>query len=241
MMERLLSYPQAMVFFMRAREKWPQLFDAPRVYYCKSSTAIARPRRNKSFSAESIVNRMTHKEKEMRIFKDFVAELQLFRLDERIREQYDNDSFSPIVHCEVLLHAKLASGGPITAGQFFGGFRYIGCSKPTCKLCQHYFEAHGSSVGYRASHGNLYISWRFPDVSDAQGDEKRTEMVNRLLQRIRNEAFALVRKRVKPTHRNHDSATSSARLTLDDIWTTPSEVDELAAMVGSMGLRDVDD
>lgn len=62
-------------------------------------------------------------------------------------------------------------------------------------------------------------------------------MVDRIIFRIRKDEFNLVKKRVQPTYRTHDSVTSSARLTLQ----VTSGVDDAASLVGQLELSDDSD
>lgn len=240
MMNRLLAYPQSVEFFMLAKTTWPELFENPHVFYIPSSQPMAKPTRQKSQSAESIVGRMTRKERDIEIFRNFVRELELFDLGARIEVEYKKANFRPIVHSEILLLDWLQKSGGAASRRAFQGWKYIGSSKPTCKLCHYYFEELKSGVGHRSSHGNLYVSWRVPDVIKSQGqegEEQRQIMVARMIARIRKDAFNLVRKRVQPTHRAHDSVTSSARLTLQ----LASDFDDSASLSGSIELSDDSD
>ncbi|KAK1963210.1 hypothetical protein LY78DRAFT_717498 [Colletotrichum sublineola] len=205
---------------------------------------IRGPVRPKSMKAEGIVGRMTDKPKEIEIFRGFVQDLQLTDLDARIRAEYTKDTFCPIVHSEILLLDNLERSGPITPDRFFNGWMFIGSSKPLCRLCQYYFQEHHSGVGHRKSHQNLYPSWRVPDVllsQGAEGEEKRQIMINRMMVRIRRDAFDLIRKRVHPMYRNHDSFTSSMKITLGERWTTGSSASDVASRMGGLTLEDPED
>ncbi|KAK3314205.1 hypothetical protein B0H66DRAFT_373821 [Apodospora peruviana] len=224
---RIRAYPQSVKFMLLARRNWPQLFDNnPVVSFLPSSSKIPKPVREKSLKAENIVNRMTRKEKEKVIFKDFVRRLQAFDLDKRIADEYAEDSFQPRVHSEILILNYLwnnhgLEGGGIDPTVFFNGWRYIGSSKPMCRLCSYYFEEHRSGVGHRECHGNLYPAWRFPDVLPWQGDagtNARQIMVDRVLQRVRKNAFEIVRKKITPVYKEQDSNTFTEAVTLDDRW-----------------------
>ncbi|GJD03573.1 hypothetical protein ColKHC_12398 [Colletotrichum higginsianum] len=236
MMNRLLAYAQDVEFFLLARKNWPQLFTNSRVLFLPSSRPIQKPGRQKSMTAEGIVGRMTRKEQEIAALRGFVRELQLMNLDQRIREEYGKKTFAPIVHSEVLLLNKLEkSGGTSPSGSSTGG------------LCQYFFEEHRSGVEHRSSHENLYISWRVPDVRMSEGElgeESRQIMVDRMLQRIRKDAMNLIRRKVHPTFRAHDSLTSSVRLTLDGRWGTisnVSDISDVASVMPSLALDDVED
>ncbi|KAM7218038.1 hypothetical protein V8F06_006573 [Rhypophila decipiens] len=266
--KRILAYPQSVQHILTvARPKWPELFDSePLVSFLPSSKPLPAPSRVKSLSAESMVGRMTRKEKEITRFREFVKHLQVFDLDARIRDEYKKDSFTPRVHSEVLLldwvwqnfavDCTLPSGKSskdVDSSVFFNGWMYVGSSKPTCRLCHYYFEERKSGVQHREDwHGNLYPAWAFPEVFPSQGEaatEDRQVMVDRVLQRVRKDVFEVVRKKVAPRHKEEDSNTFSEAVTLDDRWTILSQsdrvvnvdVDEITSMVGEMRTENVVD
>ncbi|KAK1525903.1 uncharacterized protein CCOS01_08321 [Colletotrichum costaricense] len=228
-------------FFLLAKDNWPEIFRNFMILVHPSSHPLSRPRRNKSMTAEGIVGRMTRKEDIIERFRQFVQDLQIMHLDQRIQAEYQKDNFQPVVHSEILLlnHLEKSAGG-VSPDRFFNNWMYIGSSKPTCRLCEYYFEEHRSGVGHRSSHKNLYISWRVPDVLQSEGhggEEKRQVMVDRLLLRIRKDAFNLVEKRVRPTFRNHDSITSSVSMTLHGNWSEASDISDVMASMGSLQLN----
>lgn len=251
--KRILAYPQSVQYILTvAKNRWPELFDNPLVSFLPSSKKIPRPYREKSLTAVSIVGRMTRKVKEMAIFKDFVKRLQIYDLDDRIQELYARKSFTPIVHSEVLLLNWVwntyggAADGIIDQSVFFNGWMYIGSSKPTCRLCHYYFEERRSGVEHRSDwHGNLYPAWAFPEVFPSQGENAiadRQIMVDRVLQRVRKEAFQVVRKKIAPKSKEEDSNTFTEGVTLEDRWTIqPSEIDEITSMLGEMNTEDYDE
>ncbi|KAH0525867.1 hypothetical protein TsFJ059_009275 [Trichoderma semiorbis] len=239
---RILAYLHSVRFFLLAKEKWPNLFENFTVSFISSSRPAPKPFRNKSLYADGIVGRMTRKEKEIAIFRDFVRNLQLYNLDDRIKQEYSRSTFRPIVHAEVLLLNWISNKGEIVPSRFFNDWMYIGSSKPTCKLCDYYFEEHRSNVKHRASHGNLYPSWRVPDVFRSQNPEwieKRQIMVDRILQRVRKDAFDVVRRKAIPGIKADDSNTRSARVTLWDVGSlrgSEDDVDDLASMLGQVDI-----
>lgn len=245
MTNRLVAYPQAVAFCLRAKATWPRLFTSFTVTTVPSSRRMPKMDvRKKSLTADSIVGRMTRRENQMAVFRAFVADLQPFQLDERIRMEFTKDSLRPVVHAEVLLLDLIEFSGGVAPGRFFGRWQYIGSSKPTCRLCHYFFVEHGSGVGHRASHGNLYDNWRLPDVRVVDGTaalEARAKMMERILDRVRGDAFDLVRRRALLTYRSHDSMTTSARVTLEELWSTTSRADDLNSMMGDLGLEDEDD
>lgn len=245
---RLLAYPQSIRFMLLAKEKWPQLFQRFDVSFIESSEPMKGPCRNASLSAFNIVGRLTRKEKEIEIFRRFAEELQGFELDELIKGQYKSRNFIPIVHSEVLLLDFLNRTGRLSPKNFFNGWMYIGASKPTCKLCDYYFKSFAEinriQVGYRHRHGNLYISWRVPDVLVSQGVEgenAREKMVNKILEKVRWDAFAIVRKKAPSLRKINDSNTLSRRLSAAG-WEASTvmvdDVDDVASILGQVDLND---
>ncbi|KAH6659056.1 hypothetical protein BKA67DRAFT_633727 [Truncatella angustata] len=242
-MSRILAYPQSVQFLRKARKNWPELFEDYEIHAIPSSSPIQRPCRNKSQTADGIVGRMTRKQKEIETFRSFVATLQSFNLDARIQNQWRNESFRPIVHSEIILLDWLENNGGIEPYRFFNGWMYIGSSKPTCRLCHYYFEAHGSGVEHRPSHENLYISWRFPDVFVSQGNQARDlrqVMMDRILVKIRKDAFQLVRQKVPPSYKEHDSNTFSAMITFRDSYMIDErsvvDMDDVTSLMGEVSL-----
>lgn len=243
-MRRILAYQQSVQFFLLAKEKWPSLFQNPTVDFLGSSRPVPKPIRNKSLFAENIVGRMTSDPNVMEIFRQFVRDLQAFDLDERLRQEYQRDTFKPTVHAEVLLLDWVWKQSKIAPLSFFNNCTYIGSSKPTCKLCDFYFQVHQLKIGHRMSHGNLYSSWRVPDVFPQQGEaalHDRQIMLNGLLDRVRAEAFDLVSKKAVPSAKVDDSLTASARMTLCEVGNlhgsnTDADIDDIASLLGEVDL-----
>lgn len=120
-------------------------------------------------------------------------------------------SFRPRVHAEVHLldwiHERQLKPDPPV--EFFFRERYIGTSKPACKLCDYYFAAHPSSFRTRQTHGNLYPAWRFPSVmvGNERGEKERENMLNKVVEKVRGDVTRALRERTS-SGRNHDSNTS---------------------------------
>ncbi|KAH7635426.1 hypothetical protein B0T09DRAFT_353897 [Sordaria sp. MPI-SDFR-AT-0083] len=223
--QRILAYHGSVQYFFRARDEWPQLFQSKiEILVLFSGNVRDAPRRNKSFTAKSIVGRMTSNQKLLTIFKRFVEELQLLDLDDRLVEAY-NTNTDMAVHSEVLLHHWLLTDhgkGEINPSMFFNSWPYIGSSKPTCKLCKYYFEESRSGIEARPSHGNMYPKWRLPDVYDSHDSEavkRRQVILDRILQRVRTEVFNAIKKKRPLNYKQEDSNTWSATMHLDDRWT----------------------
>ncbi|KAE9363186.1 hypothetical protein N431DRAFT_357094 [Stipitochalara longipes BDJ] len=210
---RLLSYLQAVKTLVSTRKLWPELFLDYKVCY----TASSIPGRNtflgknspEKISADRIIGCMTADPAKMAEYRAHAQELQKCGLDESIRTKTSKQRFLPIVHAEVLLLNWLESDGGTHPSRFFNSYKYIGCSKPTCRLCEHYFTVHASGVKVRAPHRNLYTNWRMPDVYGDQGPravEDRKELIDKMLQLVRNDAFRVLVERI-PEGKRHDSNT----------------------------------
>ncbi|KAL7935603.1 hypothetical protein V8C35DRAFT_258627 [Trichoderma chlorosporum] len=242
--KRIVAYQQSVQFFLMAKDMWPNLFENFTVDFVASSRPMSRiPGRNKSYSAESIVGRMTRRADEIAKFREFVKTLQAYDLDERIKAEFTRPSFKPIVHSEVVLLNWISTQGVIEPSRFFNDWKYIGSSKPACKLCDYYFSEHHSHVEHRTSHGNLYANWRVPDVFPHQGIagiKTREVMLDRLLVRVRKDAFNIVVDRIIPSVKRCDSNTHSAGVTLWDLKSlqdSDSDVDDLASTLGQMDTK----
>jgi hypothetical protein len=208
---RLLSYLQAIKILIRTRRRWPELFVDFEVHYTASSVAGPNPLRKagNKLSADAIIGRMTSDPRLMEYSKAQAQELQKFDLDRLIQEQAVKKGFKPIVHAEVLLLEELERNGDTHPSNFFNNYKYIGCSKPSCRLCESYFANHQSGVQIRPTHRNLYPNWRMPDLFQDQGlkaENERKILMNKILLQIRKDAFRVLREKL-PDWKKHDSNT----------------------------------
>ncbi|KAF7560082.1 hypothetical protein G7046_g4075 [Stylonectria norvegica] len=229
-MSRLLAYEAIVAEFIRAEAEWPALFQDFHVTSIPSSDPEPNPLGRKSETAHNIIGRMTSDASEMERYRECAQGLQAFNLDDRISTECKS-RFRPIVHSEVLVLDWVVANYKLPQYRFFEDFRYIGSSKPTCKLCSYYFAAHPSRTGARPTHGNLYISWRFPDVSTAGGKSalsRRQSMINSMMEKIREDAWKIMEDK-GAVYKKHDSNTyevMSARLT-DGVGGDDTDVDDL--------------
>lgn len=141
-------------------------------------------------------------------FREFAANLQKFELDKRIEQQCRKDSFRPVVHSEVLVYDWVMTQGTQLGLRFFRGWKYIGSSKPTCKLCDYFFDAVGGDIGRRPCHGNVYCNWRFPDGYGAKTSDRGSKVYFAMNNRIREDAFRIVSDKCS-TGKSRDSDTYS--------------------------------
>lgn len=156
-----------------------------------------------------IIGRMTSDPQAMESYKALAQELEKFEVDTIIRKQAGLKTFRPIVHAEVLVLESIARDGGTHSSRFFNGYRYIGSSKPTCRLCEYYFSFHASGVAVRPPHRNVYPNWRMPDVYQDQGYKavkEREKLMEKILFKIREDAFRTLAEKV-PERKFHDSNT----------------------------------
>lgn len=249
---RLLSYFQASRTLIEARKKleWECLFHDFEIHFVRSSTQISNPVNDKRVDAAAIIGRMTADKSKIEQYRAHADDLQKFGLDDLIKEQAAKSSFRPLVHAEVLIHQSLldefGQNGP-RPSQFFSGYRYIGSSKPTCRLCDYYFTASATGVDVRKTHRNLYINWRAPDVYTSQGEaaaKRRQLFLNRMLERIRADTLRTLSEKV-PERKDHDSNTDPTYPALnhgtsvgfDGGW-RDADLDDVAASLCQLDLRD---
>ncbi|KAF7553771.1 hypothetical protein G7Z17_g3378 [Cylindrodendrum hubeiense] len=206
---RLLVYEKAVATFIATEAKWSELFQEVKVKSVASSRPDGNPLGKKSEEAQSVIGRMSSHAPTIAKYRKLSLNLEAdpYLLNDRIKEQCDKVNFRPIVHCEVLvLNWILAE---YTEPRFFRNWRYIGTSKGPCKLCHYYFEAHPSQVKIRPAHGNVYTSWRFADLTKAQGEagvRGRQNIFNSMMDAVRKDAFLILEEK-SPIGKSHDSNT----------------------------------
>ena len=211
---RLLAYGKAADALMRARDIWPELFDSFRVKYLESSHPMPQPLKSKPWTSERIVACLsTHRT----VQDELRASVQILKaagvdVDGEITEKWLK-GFDPVVHAEMLLFDWLEKGdGGTRADRFFKGYKFIGTSKPPCRLCHFFFEEHGTDIQVRQSHRNLYLPWRMPDVLLSQGNEailERRTILNGIKQRVCADIIQTMKDRFAD-RTLHDSTSSSA-------------------------------
>ncbi|KOS19897.1 hypothetical protein ESCO_005779 [Escovopsis weberi] len=150
---RLKSYRLAIDTIIHVGRRSPILFQDVRVTVipsAKPGESVFKGSKTKT-NADGIIGRMlspgpTMSQAQIQTWKDRVAELQKFGLDKSITRQIQGQD-SLIVHAEILVLdfvlGYMSRGG--TVG-FWKGWKYIGSSKPTCRLCHYYMAAHPSRV-----------------------------------------------------------------------------------------------
>jgi len=181
---RLLSYQYDVETLISAHHMWEDsdLFRDFEVNFLDSSTNSMLGSLNfPKLTPESIIdaipaNTCTTREKKTLI--QCVNELRPFGLDESLEMQWKR-RHDPIVHAEMMLHDWLSrTPGGVRNERFFGGWQYIGVSKPLCRLCRYYFNIIPTPVQFRDSHPNTYPNWRLPDIRPRSTSAKDTQEAN---------------------------------------------------------------
>ncbi|KAK4204541.1 hypothetical protein QBC40DRAFT_216763 [Triangularia verruculosa] len=231
---RLHAYTNAVATFITARHRWPELFDPGfQVTYIPSSTPSDSPTIRRSSSG--IIARLTEDPDTLALFprtrnsssrgpahlEDLIGEL-----DRKILRKIK--SCEPIVHAEVHLADHIlreARGNPEL--RFFNEAtfgRYIGSSKPTCRLCHFYFSAPFNSaagrIQVRPTSHNYYHNWRVPYIYAEDGDaarHARKELMDWLIRNVKPEAARTVVERCA-VKKGHDSNTYPSVPDTESLW-----------------------
>ncbi|KXJ88958.1 hypothetical protein Micbo1qcDRAFT_196887 [Microdochium bolleyi] len=205
-MARLKAYHVSTHSIISAHRCWPQLFDGARIIAVPSSTSYPNPlKKNKMATAHDMLGRMVPPE-EVELRRADAQTMQRFGLDKILLEACGQKTFTPLVHGEVLVHdfvrAQLLEDENLT---YWNNWRYVGSSKPTCRLCAYYFSQI-TDVMVRESHGNLYAKWRAPDVHDAGGARQREKILNSIVTLIRQDALRTLASKL-PRGKPDDSSS----------------------------------
>ncbi|GAB1318155.1 hypothetical protein MFIFM68171_08365 [Madurella fahalii] len=216
---RLHSYSVATKVFLCARGRWPELFEAFEVTYILSSkpnTQTPSVRR----SAARMLERLTNDPEVLNAYYKEAERLQGLGLDKKIQEKVKPRNFAPIIHAEVNLCDDILreERNPHGEGRvrFFNESvfgRYIGSSKPTCRLCDLYFHApSGPNIEVRKSHLNLYYNWRAPDVyrqDGAAAEQARKTILESMIASIKHQTMKTIVDRLAVGKRYDSNTTTS--------------------------------
>ncbi|TFA99610.1 hypothetical protein CCMA1212_008520 [Trichoderma ghanense] len=186
---RLHSYYLAVETILRASRLWKRLCHDFKVTVIPSAPLHPHPLCRKRPVAHEILGRMTSDEEKIARYRFLASELQEHGLDEKLLSECNDLSQTHTVHAEVLvLDYVLKYLQEADDAKFWNNWRYIGSSKPTCRLCNYYFTAHTSGVHVRESHNNLYPHWRAPDVFDEAAMKATEKLLDAVIKRTRADA-----------------------------------------------------
>ncbi|KAK3312954.1 hypothetical protein B0H66DRAFT_383629 [Apodospora peruviana] len=243
---RLQSYNIAVKVLITLRRRRQELFEDFEVVPIPSSGPGHTP--NVRRCADGIARRMNSLH-ETPAYKNHAPYLKQIGLDDAIKKAAKPTEFQPIVHAEINLLDSILSDEQ-TYGEslrFFGESnwgKYIGCSKPTCRLCQLYFSAHPSDVQVRLSHQNVYYKWRPPNVYEHQGTkvkDRREKILEKMIDTVRTVTERTISDQVaqRKTHDSFTTPSNPLRSTLFTGSVTRDSVDDLVSSFGGMDLRSV--
>ncbi|KAK0655020.1 hypothetical protein B0T16DRAFT_3191 [Cercophora newfieldiana] len=224
---RLLSYQYDAETLISAHHIWgdTDLFRDFEVDFLPSSDPYpSSATKLKPEAIDTIINRTPQAmPSQLETLKQHARDLQAFSLDAMLEKQWKR-KIDPIVHAEVLLHDWLSrTPGGIQQARFFSNWRYIGTSKPICRLCHSYFDIIATPVHFRDGHPNTYLNWRPPDVRLPEGNEDVDEVkaiwrsvIDQMKMRVYTDMRRLLVEKATDKKQN-DSNTNTDRITLDGL------------------------
>lgn len=232
---RLMSYKQAIEVSTFVQERWPELFDNFEVIMVPSASCLSKVLNARVLTAEEIIRKTTSDSDMLQELNDQAESLQGFwRLDHRIREKW-TEKPRPGVHAEMqVFHWIENTEGGTSMARFFLETKYIGTSKPPCKLCHYFFEKYPTDVQVRPSHGNSYMTWRTPDIYVDQGPRAvklRKKVIQEIKYCIRND-IAQALKEKQRDGRPHDSSNYASRNGIRAL----GSVDNMSNRMGSLSI-----
>jgi hypothetical protein len=209
---RLLSYKRAVDLMDLVANIWPQLFSDFRIFMISSSSTEPGILPANPWTAAKIFKGMSSDKEVLSRFAKQLDSFSVHNIDVEISESWRHAP-KPIVHAEMLVHSWLENTeGGIRPERFFNRWKFIGTSKPPCKLCSYFFDEYPTDVQVRPSHQNVYFAWRMPDVFEHQGEASiRTRMLvmDSIKTRIRADVVRILSEKISDG-RPHDSSAYTA-------------------------------
>ncbi|KAI0832265.1 hypothetical protein F5Y06DRAFT_188705 [Hypoxylon sp. FL0890] len=184
------------------------LFDEYEIRLVELRPSSKRPEADSLTELHSILGRMLPAgEPKLDEYKEALTSLdQKFNIAIRVRHTYTDKNFQPRIHAEIQIldhfYANRLS--------FAGNDSYIGCSKPACYCCHLYFQHHPSSPVVPESHQNIYLNWGLPDLprgTEDPGYIPQRDLLNKMVNRIRQDALEQIRQKAGPLKWHADSLT----------------------------------
>lgn len=237
--DRLRAYKSAIDAIFVARDNWPELFDDFEVRFVPSPTKNPNPLTATPKTSAELIRVTTSDKNVLPRLERLLGDLQQkYNIDHMIDGAWRH-GLKPTVHAEVQIYSWLESSGGTRPGRFFGGYKFIGSSKPTCKLCSYYFDECGTDIQVRPSHRNLYPSWQMPDIYDYEGESETRRMLT--MHKIKKRVVADIERTINEKladYRVHDSTDQNGRglgsqLSMSLADTLSSKMDNLS-LVGEV-------
>jgi hypothetical protein len=208
---RLHSLRQASEAIVQAFKEWPKLFKDFTVNYISSS----RPRKFGHPRALNVPPKEIIKAAfpgyDTSHYESDIEELREHGLHEQIQKQEQEFPSKTQVHGEVNLHNHLMTAGKTRTCDLWEGVMFIATSKPPCRLCYYYFQDGDNDFQVQPSHMNLYPKWQLPNIVDPNDDasiEHRTELIEDILEHMREDTLRILQKKF-PQWKRNDSRTDS--------------------------------
>ncbi|TDZ16498.1 hypothetical protein Cob_v010677 [Colletotrichum orbiculare MAFF 240422] len=209
---RLFSFRQAAHAIVGATDRFSEMFKDITVTTIPPSALLPKPiARSPSLTAAAIIMRMEMDEGEQEHYLEEAHEMEtLFDVNRLIQCQVGKRTFRPRVHAEVLVHDHVLSRIAEQGVGYWNSWKYIGSSKPTCRLCHYYFSTHPDHVQVRKTHYNLYPNWClpgfFPRPESATMDPKTLHILQQVTERVQDDARKTLDDK-RPLGKGHDSNT----------------------------------
>ncbi|KAF4949399.1 hypothetical protein FSARC_13489 [Fusarium sarcochroum] len=239
---RLQSYKRAVDLILLVTKTWPRLFSDFQVCMIPSSSGTPGILQGNPLTAHQVTRKMSSEPAFLDLYEDQIQHLSVHDLDGEIARLWYTKP-EPIVHAEVLVHDWLEnSEGGIRPERFFNRWKFIGTSKPPCKLCSYFFDEYPTDVQVRSSHQNVYFPWRMPDIYEDQGDAARItrmRVIDRMKLRI-NADIARIMSEKLSDGRPHDSSayTTLQPHGMTGTHTSPFPVEGTALLLDSLSIPD---
>jgi hypothetical protein len=213
---RLKTYKQSIDVAQMAFTEWPELLQSFEVVMVPSSACIPQVLNAKVLTAEQIMGKTTS---DPTVLEEFKNQYQMlshsgFNLDARVADKWATKP-KPIVHAEIQLHHWLENTeGGLQESRFFLGDKFIGSSKPPCRLCSYFFQEYPTDVEVRPSHRNLYLPWRMPDVyvdEGTAGEKRRQTVMHKIKARLRTDLAQVLKEKLRDGRPQDSSNYSTTR------------------------------
>ncbi|KAI0110661.1 hypothetical protein F4776DRAFT_362689 [Hypoxylon sp. NC0597] len=184
------------------------LFDEYKIRAVPPKPSCKRPEADDLTELDSILVRMLPaREPKLGEYKEALTSLdQKFNIAQKFRCTYTSENFQPRIHAEIQILEHFCTNRL----RFAGDDSYIGCSKPACYCCHLYFQHHPSTPVVPESHQKIYLNWGVPDLPSGVRDpgyNPQRDLMNKMVERIRQDALEQIKQKAGPLKWHADSLT----------------------------------
>ncbi|KAB5546951.1 hypothetical protein GE09DRAFT_1060536 [Coniochaeta sp. 2T2.1] len=238
---RLMTYKQAIDVAFMVRKQWPELFEDFDITMVPSSATAAQALNKRVMTTREIIHKTTQDEQklvQLYAAAERTENFRSIRLDQEIEKEWSKKPKNGIgIHAEInlLLYLEQTEGGT-HENRFFEGIKFIGSSKPPCKLCSYFFREYPTDVQVRPSHDNLYGAWLMPDLGHraqpSQGETLTQKIARKIRDRLRDDDLLEALRGGEIGGRLHDSSNYSTRRgqQSNDRWEETSARTEVSSL-----------